>query len=266
MFADLQKLAARKLVEAQLRAEININKWEATHALVCQLSKEAEVSIRLPTSLVSEIAKARADLKLADYLGTLKIDQRVVDALRGVTTVSTEEFQSALNQRARTVASIKQGIAQLTNKREKARAAASSAKGTVTYQAERIRKVSFSNPLKEFQLGGCLGSIVVIVFLSSLGTVLGYAAVISVIFVFLVFGLFGYLTFPLTADLLRKWGAASRANEMVRNAETSWAQAMTEAEADFERDSAAAQIALAKAEAHWQKVVEANNRLKHRES
>jgi hypothetical protein len=197
MLADLQELASRKLAAVRLRVEGDIDKLQAMHVLVCRLGEQAGVPITLPTSLIAEIAKIRLDIKLADYLGAVKIAERAADASRAMKT-----------------------------------------------------------------LCGCMGSIIVILFLSSLGSVSGIVAVAAVTFVFFVFGLFGYLTFPLSANLLMKLGAASRAQQIVSAAETTWGNAITEIGKEFKRDMAPQQLALVEAEAHWQKAEESNNALK----
>jgi hypothetical protein len=273
------------LVEARRRAGANIDRWGAMVSLTRQLAKEAEVTIETPQRLLTDIAKARSDLDKADYLAALKIGERASDAQTELKGRAKQRLASAERERAAAVATINNDIARITATRDANCVAANNAKQAAINDAERMR-TSVSAPyfdLKEKAQMGCVAGFVIIpgwvVSIFVLDILFGKLSptanpqlgdTIFKIFttVFVVFGLFGWLTIPVIAAINRaikhsfkQSEAASNASALVKKAERSSKIAVTQAEKDFARDIVAPQSALPKAEVHWQKAVQAINRL-----
>lgn len=273
MLADLQKLAGRKLIEGRRRAGANIDRWEAMVSQTRQLAKEAEVAIETPQQLLTDIARARSELMKADYLAALKIGERASDAEMELKGRAKDRLASAERERAATVATIRNDIVTITARKDGNCTAASNAKQAAMSEAERIR-TSVSAPyfdLKEKAGIGCItgvmvgiGWLVVLCF-----TEVEYPRIFKASnIVLLVFGIFGWLTVPILAAIsnamkhaFRQSEAGSNAATLIKKSERSLKTSIAHAEKDFARDIVAPRSALPKAEAHWQKAVQAINRL-----
>lgn len=279
MLADLQKLAGRKLGEGRRHAGSNIDRWEAMLNLISQLAEQAEVAIETSQQFLTDITKARSELTKAGYLAALKIAEAAAASEMESKARAKERLGIAERERAAAVSTIRNEIILITAKRDAKRSAADRTKRAEIEVAEtrkpahmpeldfsKIARTGFSYGLL-IVVGSLISAIAVSANLQ--GSFQSVEIIFSIIWGILwVFGVSGFLTFPLVAVIyrvltrtFRQSKAASNAKAHVKEANRSFKATVAQADKEFCRDIVAPQSALPKAEAHWQKVVQAINRL-----
>jgi hypothetical protein len=114
MLADLQKLAARKLIEARCYSVRNIDLCEAMIARARDLGKQAGIEINIPDLVIGHLVKGRSELKSANYFEALEINKMALEGRNAVMRLAKDQLEEALNRRKTAVNEVKKNITEVT--------------------------------------------------------------------------------------------------------------------------------------------------------